>query len=375
MAHAYTPGLRVTNQTVVRKKRILPIPGQVMVKVGDRVKADTIVARTELPGKVKTINVINLLGILPEDIKDYMLKKEGDPVEKDEVVAENKPLIKWFKTTIKSPLKGSVESISDVTGQVLLREQPQPLEIRAYVDGQVVEIIPDSGVIIESTASFIQGIIGIGGEITAEIALAAQSPDEELSPDKILPDHKDKIIIGGAHVSGQSVKKAVALGVKGIIIGALHAKDLKELLGYDLGVAITGTEKIGITLIVTEGFGHINMAKKTFELLKTKVGQQASMSGATQIRAGVIRPEIIIPEPTGTKTKTDLKADWERGALKIGDTIRIIREPYFGQIARVKSLPNELTQIPSESKARVLEATFSDQTTAIIPRANVELIE
>ncbi|MCK4909479.1 MAG: hypothetical protein KAS70_06235 [Planctomycetes bacterium] len=375
MAHAYTPGLRVTNQTVVRKKRILPIPGQVMVKVGDQVKADTIVARTELPGKVKTINVINLLGILPEDIKDYMLKKEGDPVEKDEVVAENKPLIKWFKTTIKSPLKGSVESISDVTGQVLLREQPQPLEIRAYVDGQVVEIIPDSGVIIESTASFIQGIIGIGGEITAEIALAAQSPDEELSPDKILPDHKDKIIIGGAHVSGQSVKKAVALGVKGIIIGALHAKDLKELLGYDLGVAITGTEKIGITLIVTEGFGHINMAKKTFELLKTKVGQQASMSGATQIRAGVIRPEIIIPETTGTKTKTDLKADWERGALKIGDTIRIIREPYFGQIARVKSLPNELTQIPSESKARVLEATFSDQTTAIIPRANVELIE
>ncbi|MCK5579634.1 MAG: hypothetical protein KAI63_08930, partial [Planctomycetes bacterium] len=272
-------------------------------------------------------------------------------------------------------LKGSVESISDVTGQVLLREQPQPLEIRAYVDGQVVEIIPDSGVIIESTASFIQGIIGIGGEITAEIALAAQSPDEELSPDKILPDHRNKIIIGGAHVSGQGVKKAIAMGVKGIIIGALHAKDLKELLGYDLGVAITGTEKIGITLIVTEGFGHINMAKKTFELLKTKVGQQASMSGATQIRAGVIRPEIIIPEPTGTKTKTDLKADWERGALKIGDTIRIIREPYFGQIARVKSLPNELTQIPSESKARVLVATFSDQTTAIIPRANVELIE
>jgi hypothetical protein len=375
MAHAYTPGLRVTNQTVVRKKRILPIPGQVMVQVGDQVKADTIVARTELPGKVQTINVINLLGILPEDIKDYILKKEGDPVEKDTVIAENKPLIKWFKTTIKSPLKGSIESISDVTGQVLLREQPQPLEIRAYIDGKVVEVIPNSGVVIESTASFIQGIIGIGGEITAKITLAAQSPDEELSPDKILPKHKDKIIIGGAHVSGQGVKKAIAMGVKGIVIGALHAKDLKELLGYDLGVAITGTEKIGITLIVTEGFGSINMAKKTFELLKTKVGQQASMSGATQIRAGVIRPEIIIPENTGTKTKTDLKADWERGALKIGDSIRIIREPYFGQIARVKSLPNKLTQIPSESKARVLEATFSDQTTAIIPRANVELIE
>ena len=62
-------------------------------------------------------------------------------------------------------------------------------------------------------------------------------------------------------------------------------------------------------------------------------------------------------------------------AMKEGDVIRIIREPYFGTLARVKSMPNELVKIETESPARVLVAEFTDGKTAIIPRANVELLE
>ena len=65
MAHAYTPGLRVAKKTIVRKKRILPLKGEVLKKVGDEVSRDEIVARTELPGNVRTVNVVNLLGVMP----------------------------------------------------------------------------------------------------------------------------------------------------------------------------------------------------------------------------------------------------------------------------------------------------------------------
>ena len=34
MAHAYTPGLRVTQRAVIRKERRLPITGQVLVEQG-----------------------------------------------------------------------------------------------------------------------------------------------------------------------------------------------------------------------------------------------------------------------------------------------------------------------------------------------------
>ena len=32
------------------------------------------------------------------------------------------------------------------------------------------------------------------------------------------------------------------------------------MLGYDLGVAITGSERIGLTVVITEGFGEIAMS-------------------------------------------------------------------------------------------------------------------
>ena len=39
----------------------------------------------------------------------------------------------------------------------------------------------------------------------------------------------------------------------------------------------------------------IQMGAQTFDLLNENSDRLASINGATQIRAGVIRPEIIIP--------------------------------------------------------------------------------
>ena len=124
MAHSYTPGLTVTDRTVIHRRRMLPLPGTVLVGVGDRVRSDQVVAQAELPGKVFPINLANQLSIAASEIKDYLVKKTGDAVKKDEILAENKPLIKWFKTEIRSPVAGTIESVSLVTGQVLLREPP-----------------------------------------------------------------------------------------------------------------------------------------------------------------------------------------------------------------------------------------------------------
>ena len=58
-----------------------------------------------------------------------------------------------------------------------------------------------------------------------------------------------------------------------------------------------------------------------------------------------------------------------------GTQIRIIRDPYFGAIGKVVSLPVELQALASGSKVRVLEAELATGEKVIIPRANVEIIE
>ncbi|MGA1195372.1 MAG: hypothetical protein ACO36I_02600 [Candidatus Latescibacterota bacterium] len=65
MAHAYTPGLRVTRHTSLQRRRQLPLKGDVLVQEGDKVKRDQVVARTNLPGKVTTLNLINTLSCSP----------------------------------------------------------------------------------------------------------------------------------------------------------------------------------------------------------------------------------------------------------------------------------------------------------------------
>ena len=97
------------------------------------------------------------------------------------------------------------------------------------------------------------------------------------------------------------------------------------------------------------------------------------MSGATQIRAGVIRPEIIVPRPA--EESTGATADHLKAGVKIGDPVRVIREPFFGRIGEVVALPSELAMIPTESHVRVMEIQFADGAKAIVPRANIEIIE
>jgi hypothetical protein len=165
----------------------------------------------------------------------------------------------------------------------------------------------------------------------------------------------------------------VEAGAAGLIAAGMRDHDLRELLGYDLGVAITGTEEIGLTVILTEGFGRIGMAGKTFEVLREREGDEASVSGATQIRAGVLRPEIIVPvRADGTDAGGPVRSS---EGMRVGDPIRVIRQPYFGRIGTVAGLPSELRSVESETRVRVLEVRLEDGTVAVVPRANVEIIE
>src|SRR6266513_1619066 len=163
MAHTYTPGLTVTPRTVVSKKRILPLPGTVLVEAADSVTAATVVARAELPGKVHVVHLVNQLGALPEALPDYMGKREGDRIQQGGVLAETRPFLKWFKTQVRSPITGTVETIS-------------------------------------TTAAH------------------------------FTPAHAGRIVVGGAFVGTEALARARAVGVKGIVVGGMHDKDLRTLL-------------------------------------------------------------------------------------------------------------------------------------------------
>ncbi len=373
MAHAYTSGLRVSPRTVVARTRRLPLSGQVVVQVDDRVRPDTVVAETYLPGPVHNVNVANALAIAPEDVPGCMLKQRNDSVEKGELIAESKGIFGLFKSAVRCPVRGTVEMVSDVTGQVLIREPSTPVRINAYLDGRITELLPGEGVMVETVGTFIQGIFGIGGEVHAPINQIVQSPDEEVTEEMVDARCAGQIVCGGSMITLDALRKLIRVGASGVVVGGMQYHDIGDLLGYQIGVAVTGGEDIGLTVVVTEGFGRLPMAERTFDLIGSMEGREASMSGATQIRAGVIRPEIIIK--TDGFEEPPARSDPAARGLVSGSLVRLIRKPWFGEIATVASLPELPVSLPTGALARVLEVRRTNGEIVTVPRANVEIVE
>lgn len=373
MAHAYTPGLQIKPQIRYRVRRTLPIAGDVLVQAGDRVHAKDIIARTTQPGNIYPVNLANQLGISAGDVPVAMQHQVGDEITEGELLAISNGIFGLFRNSCNAPISGTIESMSNITGQVILRGQSIPVEVDAFVDGTVVEILPAEGASIESNAAFLQGIFGIGGEAYGPLRVVTSQPDEDLTPEHLSDDLRGAIIVGGSRIHGDTVQAAREIGVSGIIGGGIDDQDLRDILGYDLGVAITGSEDVGLTLVITEGFGQIAMAQKTFELLRSLEGRDTSMNGATQIRAGVMRPEIVIPLADSVAVAETSKRVGG-GVLEMGSHVRLIRDPYFGVLGTVAELPTEPQILESGSKARVLAVECDHGERVIVPRANVELV-
>jgi hypothetical protein len=371
LGSAYTPGLTVSEDIIVRRVRRLPIKGEVLVAPGASVNANDVVARAKLPGVLQTIKLAERLGIEPKDVEGIFQLKVGDPVEKGQIVAETKGLFgKFFRQTVTSDYTGTIESISHVTGNVLVREPSIPVDVTAYVKGVIADVIEGEGAIVETRGAMVQGIFGVGGEREGAIRVAVSNPTEVLDAPAIQESDKGKVLIGGAGMTLAAIRRASEVGAAGIVAGGLRDRDLIEFLGYDIGVAITGTEPIGLTLLVTEGFGFLAMAHRTFQLFQSLEGQTGSLNGATQIRAGVIRPEMIVPQ---TRTGETHQAQMG-GSLDVGASIRVIREPFFGELGTVTELPAQLQTVDSGAEVRVLKARLENGQEVMVPRANVEII-
>lgn len=84
--------------------------------------------------------------------------------------------------------------------------------------------------------------------------------------------------------------------VAGVVAPSIDNKDIVEFLGEEIGVALTGNENIPFPIILTEGFGNFRMNAVFETFFKEQQHKKIYMNGHTQIRAGVVRPQMIIFE-------------------------------------------------------------------------------
>jgi hypothetical protein len=376
MSQAYTPGLEVSEFAEVIKRRELPLPGKALVAAGARVEATTEVLAADLPGELDIVRIADRLGLEADQVLGGMKVTVGQDVKRGDVLCEIKSFFGWFSSAVKAPCSGTVEFFTESNAHLGLRQPSKPLKIRAYVAGTVEEVEEGKAVSIRAEGAFFQGVFGVGGETLGEIFVLDCPADGEVTEEMLKKSAEmleGKILIGGKNFTIDALQHAARSGARGVVTGSVDAQTLSAFVGHEIGVSITGDEDVPFTFIITEGFGALPISQRILQLAIRLNGRQASVNGATQVRAGAMRPEVIVPRNPSEKESGGAVAPATAKILQIGSSVRLIRVPYFGLFGTVSKLPHDPVAVASGAVVRVAHVRLDDTREVIVPRANIEL--
>lgn len=312
------------------------------------------------------------LGVRPRELPKMMLLHVGQEVKRGAIVAKKGETAAFFTKTARAPISGVIAAINDQTGFVTIARPFKEVVVRGYMAGRVAELLPERGCVVEAPAVRLNGAFGLGRETFGPLRVLVDQPSDVLTADAIDASCAGQIIIGGSQATNEAMTRALEVGVRGVITGTAHYLNLVKSLNVRLGVGITGQEDIDMTVILMEGFGTLAMREQAFAALKKLEGREASINGATQIRAGAIRPEIVVPVAevgslNGVRTEIDED-------LAVGQRVRVVNDPYFGQLGQIAALPRESRPIETGAVVPVAEVALASGETVTVPRKNVEIL-
>jgi len=312
------------------------------------------------------------LGCKPREVPDNMLVEVGQEVKKGAIIAKKGEQSAFFTKAARAPISGIVTEVNDSNGYVTISRPFKEVIVDAYVQGEVTEILPQFGAVIETKGVLINGVFGLGPENHGELMVLSDEPDKSLTEDMITEDLAGKVVVVGGFATDEALEKAQEVGVTGVVCATASYLNLVNSLGVKLGVGITGQEDIDMTVILMEGFGRLTMWENSFDAFKQLDGLEVSLNGRTQIRAGAIRPEVVCPFPDYDGPLHDPEAIDEE--LEIGQRVRIVSDPYFGELGKIVEIPHDPMEIGTEAFVPVVRVELRDDSeVAVVPRKNVEL--
>ena len=318
------------------------------------------------------VDVAYDLACRPEDIPRHMLRREGQEVKKGQIIAKKGEAQAFFAKTALSPVSGVLSKIDPKTGRVTISRPFKQVTVTAYVRGRVAALLEARGCVVETTGIRLTGIFGFGRETFGTLKVLSKGPDQELTGTMISEDCAGAVVVGGSRVTGDAITRAMQVGVRGIIAGTANYLNLTSVLGARVGVGITGQEEAGITVILTEGFGALAMRSEIWEVLAAFHAREVSINGATQIRAGAVRPEIIfpIPESPGATPEPPRPAE----EFLPGKRVRVVNDPNFGVCGTILEVPREPSSLETETVVPVVKIAADDGRDIVVARPNIEPI-
>lgn len=366
----YTPKLLIHSNVIIERERSLPIKGKFHVALGDSINGDALILSTELRGDLTIVRPNDRFSIPPDEALKTCLVGVGERVHIGSVLCQTKGLFGYFQESIESPVDGCVEFISEESSHIGLRSDPESLEVKAHIPGEVISLQNERLVVLRSEVGVLQGVFGRGLEYSGVLHFLPLSRSEVVEQshlESIKENLSGAIIAGGMTFSKEAFDYAVDSNVKAIVTGSFRSNFVSESLG---GLDAPSDSDMPVVLI-TEGFGELALSENAYAFLSWANGRMASISGRTQVRAGAIRPELIIHEADHSEVQIKEEMTMEPS---IGSMVRVVRGDDFGMVGTVSEIPDELHTLESGVKARTLKVRLKNGSESYVALANLEAL-
>lgn len=339
--------------TKIRRERVLPVPGRVLVHTGQKVSATDVIAEARLNQTHVLLDVSGMLGTSPAQVEPTLRVTPNQVIGEGDIIAGPVGLI---PRVVRAPQAGRVIYYSQ--GQILFELEPTPFLLQAGLDGIVKNVIADKGAVIESHGALIQGVWGNGCIDQGNLVLATSSPKDELLPEMVDISMHDMILLAGHVTRPETLKAIQQASVRGLIVASLSA-NLVPLAG-----------QFKYPILVLDGFGKITMNSNAYRILVANEKRMVSVNASNWDRFTNSRPEVVIPLPAGEGVDVAQSST----IFSPGQSVRIVRNPMAGETGKLIALRSEQSimlnglRVPSA----VINLENGDQT--VVPLVNLDVI-
>jgi hypothetical protein len=359
-------------------ERMLPQAGEVLVSIGGRVAPDEVIARSEDVEQTLTLYVASELGVDNSELSKYVAKSIGSTMKSGEVIARVRRGLRT--ATVKAPADGTLVSVDDTNGTVLVSSSLGKRDLLSLVNGEVEQIIPEHGAVIRTSGTRLYGIVGFGTEAIGPLVAGVDRPDRELTADSVSDEWAGSIVLAGMTAGAPALSRLREVKAAAVIIGSIPEGDLRRFLTggqmsqdgfWNPVTAIHGdlshpSIESPLVIIVTEGFGRRPMNDRIFEILTERAGQQVSVSARTLVGNNLARPEIYLDDEGSDRGIDDRVVD--------GRAVRIVDSGAISDSGIVAGAPYV---DPNRYGVRrvVADVKLDSGQVRTTPLANVEVVE
>jgi hypothetical protein len=337
--------------SVVHRIR-LPIGATPLVDVGHEVQPAETLATRRPPGPGTSLSVASRLRRSAGDAAECLQVTPGTILEAGAVLA------RAGEREVRVPQASLFLAYDRDDGSALIAPLLESEPIVGHVRGEVTEVVAEA-IEVRVAGALVGGVGGSGRAVHGELKVVVHEPVEELRASAIDVGATGRILVGGSRASAETLTRARAMGVAGIVLGGMLDKELRDFEATQQRRRQVGGPDASFAVLLVEGFGKVGLDGALFDWFRAQDGKMASLFGDSA------RLYVYDAEPPPTR----------RALPRPGDRVIAHRRPFAGLAGELLRIPDGLQAAPSGVMARTGLVRFDDGLTAFVPLANLEATE